>query len=127
MSVTYFTSKIKHCKRSLLSRKPNISIYDIFQPIFRISLLTGMTPFDIKGEKFKNNVWYPVWCTALAVTCTGLGMMDTLNRTFSNSMFLISDTTDFLLAWTNLLNDAAIMARGCIFKDKVCFKGFYIC
>lgn len=118
MRGAYLASKIKQCKQLLLNRKSNISIYDIFQPIFRISLITGMTPFDVRAETFKNNIFYPLWCTALAVTSTGLGMMDLLNRQFSNSMFLISDTTDFLLAWTNLLNDAAIMVCSVIFKNQ---------
>lgn len=107
------------CKTFLVSQKRTIAIYDVFRPIYQVSFLTGMTPFDVSGEEFKKNAFCTFWSIALATISTGLGMMDLVNRKFSNTMFFISDFTDFLLAWTNLVNDAAIMACGCVFSSKV--------
>lgn len=112
-------SKFALCKVFLLSQKSKMSIYDVFRPVFRASMVFGMTPFDVKGATFKNNKCLAVWSIVLAIVCTVLGARDLVKREFTNSHLLISDTTDFLLAWTNLLNDAAIMLCNCVFKKKV--------
>lgn len=118
-------AKISSCKNALLTRKPSITIYDVFRPIFRVCILIGMTPFDVRGDKFKSSTCLVIFNVSVAITFTGLGMMDLVKRTFVNRLSLISDITDFLLAWNNLFNDTVIIVCGCIYRNQVgrqCFS-----
>lgn len=111
---------IKHYINPILCKNP--TIYSIFQPIFYLSLSTGMTPFDIRGRTFKNNLYFMLWCTVFGVVCTILGVLQLLNKKLLSSQIVISDITDSLLAWANLSSSATIILRGCFTKNKVCIS-----
>lgn len=99
-----------------------MSVYDIFHPIFYVSLLCGMTPFNIKGKVYKNSTLLVLCNITFAMTCTVFGILELRNREFTNRLALISDVTDYLLAWTSILNDAAIIVLNCVQRSKVCLQ-----
>lgn len=95
-------------------------LYDILRPVFFCSFSCGMTPFSIRGRKYRESKLALMWSATVLIICGVLTAVAMATRSFVHNKILIYSITDFMQAWLSVINVVSIIVCGCFHRKKVC-------